>query len=159
MIHLSKIGPVKCCQQVQSIDHWLTDHLLIQNVYCIQSYFLDLRYCSNLYDWRYWSSFIASSLNVSPSNIKAYYTLLLKVFLKSMGSWFVSNSFLPVLNIDEILASCDFPQNTLFWETVCRNMSSWFLNPSFPMHPFSNLSKHQKVVKFSDVLRGRERVH
>ena len=44
-----------------------------------------------------------------------------------MGLWFVSNSFLPVLNLDEVLTSCSFSRNTLF-ERVYRNMSSWFFN-------------------------------
>ena len=29
----------------------------------------------------------------------------------------------------------------------------------FPMHPFSTSWKHKKTIRFSDVFRGRERVH
>ena len=41
-----------------------------------------------------------------------------------------------------------------------KHLLSWvILTHSLPMHPFSTPWKYQKTVRFSDVFRGRERVH
>ena len=36
---------------------------------------------------------------------------------------------------------------------------SYLLTHLFPMHPFSTPWKHQKTLSFSDLFRGREKVH
>ena len=41
-----------------------------------------------------------------------------------------------------------------FFHIICRG--TLILTHLFPMHPFSNLWKHQKTVRFSDVFRGFE---
>ena len=48
-----------------------------------------------------------------------------------------------------------------FWMSLLLLMAGLikFLTHSFPMNPFSTLWKHQKVLRFSDVLEGKERLH